>query len=63
MPGSSIGPVPIVRLFGITEFGNSIQCNIHGFSPYFYIPAPNNFTQNHCQIFRDALNVNFNFFN
>lgn len=40
MPGQSQGKVPIVRMFGVTDSGNSVCCHIHGFAPYFYVPAP-----------------------
>lgn len=41
MPGQSQGKVPIIRMFGVTDSGNSVCCHIHGFAPYFYVPAPN----------------------
>ena len=56
MPGSSVGPVPIIRVFGITMEGHSVMCHIHGFAPYFYVPAPENFQTAHCLSFKDALN-------
>ncbi len=59
MPGSSVGPVPIIRLFGVTENGNGVQCNVHGFSPYFYIPAPPGFKESDCELFRHTLAVRF----
>lgn len=40
MPGQSQGKVPIIRMFGVTDSGNSVCCHIHGFAPYFYVPAP-----------------------
>lgn len=40
VPGSSTGPVPIIRLFGVNEAGNSIACFIHGFTPYLYCILP-----------------------
>ena len=52
MPGASSGPVPIMRVFGVTKDGNSICCHIHGFHPYFFIPAPTSFTQDHLPAFR-----------
>jgi DNA polymerase delta subunit 1 len=30
----------VVRLFGVTEAGHSVLCNITGFRHYFYVPAP-----------------------
>ncbi|XP_071955316.1 DNA polymerase delta catalytic subunit-like [Antedon mediterranea] len=56
MPGPLNGPTPIVRMFGITMAGNSVLCHIHGFTPYFYIKAPRDFQEKHCQIVRDQLN-------
>ena len=41
MPGQSNGTVPIIRMFGVTDSGNSVCCHVHGFAPYFYTPAPN----------------------
>lgn len=41
MPGQSRGKVPIIRMFGVTDNGNSVCCHIHGFAPYFYVTAPN----------------------
>ena len=56
MPGATTGPVPIIRMFGITMEGNSVLCHIHGFTPYLYVPAPKDFKQEHCSKFRDGLN-------
>eukprot|EP01116_Phalansterium_solitarium_P016227 TRINITY_DN3727_c0_g1_i5.p1 TRINITY_DN3727_c0_g1~~TRINITY_DN3727_c0_g1_i5.p1 ORF type:complete len:1091 (+),score=398.67 TRINITY_DN3727_c0_g1_i5:80-3274(+) len=39
MPGPASGTVPILRMYGVTEQQHSVQCNVHGFSPYFYIQA------------------------
>lgn len=33
------------RLFGVTESGQSVVCNVHGFFPYFYCPTPTNFNE------------------
>lgn len=41
MPGQVQGKVPIIRMFGVTDSGNSVCCHVHGFAPYFYVPAPN----------------------
>ncbi len=62
MPGATTGSVPIVRLWGVNEIGNSVQCNIHGFTPYFYVQAPEDFKENHCEMFRQTLNVSTNNF-
>nr|BAJ78744.1 DNA polymerase delta catalytic subunit [Aposthonia japonica] len=56
MPGAQVGPVPIMRMYGITMEGNSVCAHIHGFSPYFHVLAPDDFTNSHCQPFKDALN-------
>ncbi|XP_064360612.1 DNA polymerase delta catalytic subunit, partial [Dromaius novaehollandiae] len=37
------GPVPIIRMFGVTDGGHSVCCHVHGFVPYFYVPAPPGF--------------------
>ncbi len=36
MIGSLEGPVPVVRLYGVTQDGYSVMACIHGFTPYFY---------------------------
>ena len=56
MPGAQRGPVPILRMFGVTAEGNSICAHIHGFLPYFFVPAPLNFRPEHCKTFREQLN-------
>jgi hypothetical protein len=57
MKGSREGPAPIVRLFGVTETGQSILVHAHCFTPYFYVQAPPGFTEHDCGIFRTSLNV------
>ncbi|CAG7733267.1 unnamed protein product, partial [Allacma fusca] len=37
MPGSKIPPVPVIRMYGVTDDGNAVCCHVHGFSPYFYV--------------------------
>jgi DNA polymerase delta subunit 1 len=49
--------VPYLRLYGVTEDGNSVACNIFGFYPYFYIPAPGGFGEQNIPDFIVALNV------
>lgn len=48
---------PITRMFGIMSEGHSICCNVHGFYPYFYISAPDNFERHHCSDFMEKLNI------
>ena len=38
--GSSEGPVPVLRLYGVTNDGYSVLAHIHGFTPYFYVSLP-----------------------
>ena len=38
--GSLEGPVPVIRLYGVTREGHSVFAHIHGFTPYFYILPP-----------------------
>ncbi|KAM6904983.1 DNA polymerase delta catalytic subunit [Xenentodon cancila] len=56
MPGQSRGKVPIIRMFGVTDNGNSVCCHVHGFAPYFYVPAPNGFTSDYLGEFKRELN-------
>lgn len=43
MPGAQTGPVPVIRMYGVTMQGHSVLAHIHGFHPYFFVPAPANF--------------------
>uniref|UniRef100_A0A8B9LHQ7 DNA polymerase n=1 Tax=Astyanax mexicanus TaxID=7994 RepID=A0A8B9LHQ7_ASTMX len=56
MPGQVQGKVPVVRMFGVTDNGNSVCCHVHGFAPYFYVPAPAGFTAAHLSEFQKELN-------
>jgi len=38
--GSLEGPVPIIRLYGVTRDGISVMASIHGFTPYFFASIP-----------------------
>ncbi|KAF5201446.1 Dna polymerase [Thalictrum thalictroides] len=40
LPNSTNDFAPIVRMFGVTEEGHSVCCNVHGFEPYFYVSCP-----------------------
>ncbi|KAK0053461.1 DNA polymerase delta catalytic subunit [Biomphalaria pfeifferi] len=57
MPGATVGPTPIIRMYGITMEGNSVMAHIHGFSPYFYIPAQPGFHKEDCEKFLEHLNT------
>ncbi|KAJ4932472.1 hypothetical protein JOQ06_010893 [Pogonophryne albipinna] len=56
MPGQSQGKVPIIRMFGVTDSGNSVCCHVHGFAPYFYVPAPAGFKSDFLGEFKRELN-------
>ena len=52
MPGAQSGPVPVVRMFGVTMEQNSVLAYVHGYAPYFYVPAITNFRTQDCGKFR-----------
>ena len=57
MPGLRSGPVPILRMYGVTMEGNSVCAQLHGFLPYFYVNLPSEqFSSEHCSDFRSCLN-------
>lgn len=56
MPGSQLAPVPIMRMYGVTMEGNSVCCHVHGFTPYFYVTVPLNFTEYSCNDLKNNLN-------
>jgi len=45
--------VPVLRMYGVTEDGNSVLAHIHGFQPYFYVPCPDDFQD--CEILKGSL--------
>eukprot|EP00761_Pharyngomonas_kirbyi_P003062 gb/GECH01003066.1/.p1 GENE.gb/GECH01003066.1/~~gb/GECH01003066.1/.p1 ORF type:complete len:1039 (+),score=172.93 gb/GECH01003066.1/:1-3117(+) len=55
MPGMSSGQAPIVRLYGVSENGNSVTGHVHGYTPYIYIPKPDGMSMS-LSDFRDTLN-------
>ena len=57
MPGSDQSPVPIIRLYGVTKEGISVCCNVHGFTPYFFISVPESFRNDQVEVIRAALDV------
>ncbi|KAF7494803.1 DNA polymerase delta catalytic subunit [Sarcoptes scabiei] len=56
MPGPSDGPMPIMRIYGVTKDDLSITAHIHGFAPYFYVTAPKAFDPNQCKKLLERLN-------
>lgn len=59
MPGNTVGSVPVLRVYGVTEEGHSVLCNVHGFLPYLWVPAPQEFRANDVDVFRQVLNKRF----
>lgn len=56
--GSKVGPVPVIRLFGVDEGGSSVCVHVHGFSPYFLCDPPaSNFDQSNLGSFRESLEI------
>ena len=50
--------VPVLRMYGVTESGNSVATFVHGFEPYFYVEAPSpSFSTDDCQALASELNV------
>ena len=50
--------VPIVRMFGVTDAGNSVCLFVHGFEPYIYVEAPTrDFGPDDCETLRQHVNV------
>lgn len=45
--------VPVVRMYGVTEEGNSVLAHIHGFLPYFYVPCADGMED--CTVFGQSL--------
>lgn len=52
MPGAQSGPVPVIRMYGVTMEGHSVLAHIHGFHPHFYVKAPINFQLGDCLDFK-----------
>lgn len=48
---------PCIRLFGVTDLGNSVMCNILDFQHYFYAPAPTGMTTNDIENFERFLDI------
>lgn len=55
VPGATKGQVPILRMFGVNDAGNSVCAHIHGFTAYFYVSPPNGMTDEDVPAFQSAL--------
>ena len=55
-PGAKRGPVPIIRLYGLTQEKHSVLAHVRGFHPFLYVPAPAGFDPDEVPMFRKALN-------
>ncbi|PYH98460.1 hypothetical protein BO71DRAFT_480347 [Aspergillus ellipticus CBS 707.79] len=53
--GTLAGGKTAVRLFGVTEAGQSVLLHVTGFQHYLYIAAPVNFTKEDCEPYRAFL--------
>ena len=49
------GPAPVLYMFGITMEGHSVLAHIHGFLPYFFVPAQPGFKEDDCGKFKVPL--------
>ncbi|WIA42723.1 hypothetical protein OEZ86_008668 [Tetradesmus obliquus] len=47
--------VPVVRMFGVNDAGNSVCVFVHGFEPYFYCDCPHGWGPEDCQELCNAL--------
>lgn len=46
--GTSNQNAAIIRLYGVTEQGNSVMMHVHGVLPYFYAVCPDSFDESRC---------------
>ncbi|OJJ88473.1 DNA-directed DNA polymerase delta POL3 [Aspergillus glaucus CBS 516.65] len=53
--GTIMGGKTAIRLFGVTEVGQSVLLHVTGFQHYLYIAAPVNFTKEDCDPYRAFL--------
>lgn len=53
--GTLHGGQPTVKLFGVTEEGNSVMLHVKKFNHYLYVAAPYNFTPKDCTPFKAYL--------
>ena len=38
-----------ITLYGLTEDGKNIICNVNGYKPYYYVKVPNTWSENYCK--------------
>lgn len=55
--GTLSGGRPTVRLFGVTEKGNSVMLHVRDFKHYLYVAAPTSFQPSDCEAFKAYLNA------
>lgn len=55
--GTLPGGKPTVRLFGVTEGGNSVMLHVRDFKHYLYVAAPTSFQPSDCPAFQSYLNA------
>lgn len=48
----------VIRMYGVTDAGNSVMVHAHNFEPYFYVNAWDGMTQADLHAFGDVLNSN-----
>ncbi len=53
--GTLNGGQATVKLFGVTEHGNSVMLHVKDFKHYLYVPAPSSFAPQDCLAFRTYL--------
>ncbi|MBE3050522.1 hypothetical protein IMZ48_50125 [Candidatus Bathyarchaeota archaeon] len=54
--GTMPGGKPTIRLFGVTEGGNSVMLHVRDFKHYLYVAAPTSFQPSDCPAFQTYLN-------
>ena len=56
LPGAQEGAAAILRIYGVTQDGNSCMIHVHQYEPYFFIQAPQGFTDADAPAFAEQLN-------
>ncbi|KAL4883407.1 DNA polymerase family B-domain-containing protein [Aspergillus karnatakaensis] len=60
--GTVSGGKPAVRLFGVTEAGQSVLLHVTGFQHYLYIAAPVGFQKDDCEAYKTFLDTKMGHF-